>query len=501
MTDSIWEHNLTLNQLLEWLGIEPLAADIKLSGLATDSRRVSSGELFLALPGFATDGRDYIEAAIKAGAVAVLAEAGRDLSFVNVPVVQVCNLHARAGGLIDFALGQPSRDINVIGVTGTNGKSSSVHFVAELLEQMSSGCGVMGTLGQGRAGHLENMGNTTADILTCHSFAARMRQQNVGWMATEISSHGLDQGRVNGLRIDTAVFTNLTRDHLDYHKTMEAYAAAKGKLFAHPGLRHAIFNADDPAAETLRGFAPESVECLNCSLSDSSADLYLKNIELLPDGMKATVVTPWGTGTLETSLIGRFNLSNLLGVVAVLGCHNFPLNDVLAAIKHLASVPGRLESYGGGTQPVVVIDYAHTSDALKSVLLALREHGGRRISCVFGCGGDRDRGKRPLMAQAACAGADHVYVTSDNPRSEEPRSIIDDALTGVTGDALDKVTVVVDRAEAIALAVSNAAPGDVVLVAGKGHECYQEIKGVRYPFSDLDQVTQALTHLQAGRVA
>ena len=320
-------------------------------------------------------------------------------------------------------------------------------------------------------------------------------------MATEISSHGLDQGRVNGLHIDTAVFTNLTRDHLDYHKTMEAYAEAKGKLFAHSGLRHAIFNADDPAAVTLRSFAPASVECLNCSLSDKTADLYLENIQLLPDGMQAHVVTPWGDGELVTPLMGRFNLSNLLGVIAVMGCHGFSLVKVLDAIRQLASVPGRLESYGGGEQPVVVIDYAHTSDALKSVLSALREHGGRRISCVFGCGGDRDRGKRPLMAQAACAGADRVYLTSDNPRSEDPQAIIDDALTGVCGDASEKVTVVVDRAEAIARAVSEAVAGDVVLVAGKGHESYQEVHGVRYPFSDLEQVSRALAHLQAGEVA
>ena len=501
MTDSIWKQNLTLNRLLEWLGVELLADDVSLPGLATDSRKVCCGELFLALPGCASDGRDYIEAAVKAGAGAVIAEAGRELPAVNVPLVEVQNLQSRVGEFIDFALGHPSQKINVIGVTGTNGKSSTVHFIAGLLEQLDSGCGVMGTLGQGRISQLEDMGNTTADIYSCHSFAAQMLQQRLGWMATEVSSHGLDQGRVNGLHIDTAVFTNLTRDHLDYHKTMEAYAEAKGKLFAHPGLQHAIFNADDPAAETLRSFAPASVECLNCSLSDNTADLYLENIQLLPDGMKAHVVTPWGDGELVTPLMGRFNLSNLLGVIAVMGCHGFSLVKVLKAIRQLASVPGRLESYGGGVQPVVVIDYAHTSDALKSVLSALREHGGRRISCVFGCGGDRDRGKRPLMAQAACAGADRVYLTSDNPRSEDPQAIIDDALTGVSGDASEKVSVVVDRAEAIARAVSEAVAGDVVLVAGKGHESYQEVHGVRYPFSDLEQVSRALTHLQAGEVA
>ncbi len=499
MTESRWEHNLTLNHLLRWLNVEPVAGDVKLSGLAIDSRRVRSGELFLALPGCATDGRDYIEAAVQAGAAAVLAEAGRNLAekSVAVPVAEIESLHSRAGALIDFALGHPSRNINVIGVTGTNGKSSTVHFIAELLDQLSTGCGIMGTLGQGRVGYLEEMGNTTADILSCHSFAAQMRDQDISWMAAEISSHGLDQGRVNGLHIDTAVFTNLTRDHLDYHKTMDAYAAAKGKLFAHPGLRHAIFNADDPATETLWGFASKEVECLSCSLSDESADLYLKDIQLLSEGMRATVVTPWGQGELVTSLMGRFNLSNLLGVIAVMGCHGFKLGRVLDVIKNISNVPGRLESYGGGTQPVVVIDYAHTSDALKSVLSALREHGGRRISCVFGCGGDRDRGKRPLMAKAACAGADLVYVTSDNPRSEDPETIIDDALAGVAGEVSEKVTVVVDRAEAISRAIDNASAGDVVLVAGKGHECYQEINGVRYPFSDLEQVTLALS----GRVA
>ncbi|WP_281648607.1 UDP-N-acetylmuramoyl-L-alanyl-D-glutamate--2,6-diaminopimelate ligase [Parendozoicomonas sp. Alg238-R29] len=497
MTDTIKEDCLTLNRLLAWLGVELYPSDIALSAIVTDSRRVSRGDLFLALPGYAVDGRDYIQTAVDSGAAAVLMEEGKNAPDVNVPVIVIAELKKKAGELVDFSLGCPSELVKVIGVTGTNGKSSTVHFLGSLLDRLSNGCGIMGTLGKGRVGKLIETGNTTADMLSSHCFAAAMRDENVGWMAMEVSSHGLDQGRVSGLHIDTAIFTNLTREHLDYHGSMESYADAKGRLFTHPGLKHAICNADDPWADYLLKKIPDSVESLTFSLSDDSADVYLGNIQLLPNGMSAQVFSPWGEGELQTPLLGRFNLSNLLGVICVLGCHGFALKDVLTAIPSIESVPGRLERYGDEQQPSVIIDYAHTSDALSSVLGALREHGNGNVTCVFGCGGDRDRGKRALMAQAACAGADRVFLTSDNPRSEDPVSIIDDALAGLDSEQKKCVTVVVERRDAIAQAIHSSGPGDVVLVAGKGHECYQEIKGVRYPFSDLEQVTLALS----GRVA
>ncbi|MTI15247.1 UDP-N-acetylmuramoyl-L-alanyl-D-glutamate--2,6-diaminopimelate ligase [Sansalvadorimonas verongulae] len=502
MTDSTKDDRLTLNRLLKWLGAELCASDITLSGIVTDSRRVSRGDLFLALPGFAVDGRDYIEAAVQAGAAAVLMEPfvsaqGRKLPQVDVPLICVADLKDRSGELVDFALGCPSQKVKVIGVTGTNGKSSTVHFLGSLLDRLSDGCGIMGTLGKGRVGQLDETGNTTSDMLTSHRFAAELRDASIGWMAMEVSSHGLDQGRIDGLNIDTAIFTNLTREHLDYHGNMESYADAKGLLFTRPGLKYAIFNSDDEWVAYVADKVHPSAQSLTFSLTKTSADVYLQGIQLLPDGMRARIFTPWGEGELNTPLLGRFNLSNLLGVICALGCHGVALADVLEAVPSIESVPGRLERYGSAHQPSVVIDYAHTSDALDSVLGALREHGSQRITCVFGCGGDRDKGKRTLMAQAACAGADRVYLTSDNPRSEEPASIIRDALAGLGGEQRKRVTVVVDRAEAIRQAIGTSGPGDVVLVSGKGHESYQEIKGVRYPFSDLEQVTMALS----GRVA
>ena len=496
MTDSMKDDHLTLNRLLKWLGVELWASDIRLSAIATDSRRVGSGDVFLALPGYAVDGRDYIEAAVNAGAAAVLVEPGKGLPEVDVPLIPVEGLKARAGELMSFALKEPSKQIKVISVTGTNGKSSTVHFLGSLLDRLSNGCGIMGTLGKGRIGQLDDTGNTTADMLSSHQFAATVRDENLGWMAMEVSSHGLDQGRISGLNVDTAIFTNLTRDHLDYHGSMESYADAKGLLFARPELKFAIFNGDDEWSSYLAE-KTSSAQCLTYSLSDQSADVYLQNIQLLPDGMQAYIVTPWGEGELRTPLLGRFNLSNLMGVICALGCHGIALDQVLAAIPEIGNVPGRLERYGNPQQPSVVIDYAHTSDALSSVLSALREHGSDSITCVFGCGGDRDKGKRALMAQAACTGADRVILTSDNPRTEEPVSIIEDALAGLNEEQKQLVTVVVDRAEAIAQAIQTSGPGDVVLVAGKGHESYQEIHGVRYPFSDLEQVTMALS----GRVA
>jgi UDP-N-acetylmuramoyl-L-alanyl-D-glutamate--2,6-diaminopimelate ligase len=495
MANFIKASRLTLNQLLAWLEIQPLVEDRALSGLAIDSRRVRAGDLFLALPGLASDGRDYIEAAIKAGAAAVLAEGGQALPVSSIPLVAVDGLQNRVGALIAHYYDEPSRNVKVIGVTGTNGKSSIVHFLGALLDRLSSGCGIMGTLGQGRLGQLTETGNTTADLLTINHFIVSMREQQVGWAAMEVSSHGIVQRRIDGLHINTAVFTNLTRDHLDYHGTMESYAEVKARLFRSPGLEYAVINRDDPWSELMLTEC-RAKTCLTYSLSDRNASVYLENIALHNEGMDADIVTPWGCGHLQTPLLGRFNLSNLLAVITTLGGHGIPLERILAEIPALACVNGRLQRFGGGDQPTVVVDYAHTSDALHNVLSALREHGGETITCVFGCGGDRDRGKRALMVQAACL-ADRIVVTTDNPRSEEPKAIIADVLAGLRADQRNKVTVVVDRAEAIQHAVNGARRGDVVLVAGKGHETYQEIKGIRYPFSDLAEVASTLSRRNA----
>ncbi len=405
-------------------------------------------------------------------------------------MVAVTGLRARIGGVMAYCFGDPSHDVRVIGVTGTNGKSSIVHFLAALLDRLSSGCGVMGTLGQGRLGQMVETGNTTADPLTINRFLASMRDQQVGWTAMEVSSHGIDQGRVDGLQIETAIFTNLTRDHLDYHGTMDAYAAVKAQLFQRPELRFAIINKDDRWSEFMISQS-RAKHCLTYSLNDPEASVFLRNIVLHSHGMRAEIVTPWGEGALETTLLGRFNLSNLLAVITALAAHGIALSSILAEVPSLKGAEGRLQCFGGGDLPTVVVDYAHTPDALHNVLLALREHGDGNIICVFGCGGDRDRGKRALMAQAAGL-ADRVVVTTDNPRSEEPEAIIADVLEGLKARNQNEIAVVMDRGDAIRSAIDSAKRGDIVLVAGKGHETYQECKGVRYPFSDMAEVANVL---------
>ncbi len=490
MVDCKKESSLTLNRVLAWLDVKPLTTDITLLGVATDSRKVSPGDLFLALPGLASDGRDHIKAAVAAGAVAILAEAGRPLPPVTIPLIPIAGLRERSGGVIAYCFGDPSHRVSVLGVTGTNGKSSIVHFLASLLGRLSSGCGVMGTLGQGRLGHMVETGNTTPDPLTINRFLASLADQCVGWAAMEVSSHGIDQGRIDGLLIETAIFTNLTRDHLDYHGTMESYAEVKARLFQRPELRYGIINKDDPWGEFMIARA-QAAQCLTYSLHDTEADVFLRDIVLHGHGMSAEIVTPWGSGLLQTSLLGRFNLSNLLAVITTLGAHGIALSNILAELPALQGAEGRLQCFGGGELPTVVVDYAHTPDALHNVLQALREHGDGNIICVFGCGGDRDRGKRALMAQAADR-ADHVVVTTDNPRSEEPEAIIADVLEGLTARDQNEVRVVVDRSEAIRSAIESAKQGDIVLVAGKGHETYQECKGVRYPFSDMAEVANVL---------
>ncbi len=498
--NSMQHEQVTLNRLLEWLDLPPVVADVAIRDLVLDSRKVTAGDLFLALPGLSSDGRQYIEQAVAAGACAVLAETGNALPATTVPLVAVTNLKDQLSGLVSRFYRNPSEHVKVIGVTGTNGKSSCCHFIAQLLSRLDASCGVMGTLGNGVFPDLVPAGNTTSDNLSVQRFMAGLVDKSVPWLTMEVSSHGLHQGRVSGIAFNTAVYTNLSRDHLDYHQTMEAYAAAKAELFRSPGLQHAVINFDDEWADLMLNAATENqVNCITYSVRSDKADIHLSDIVFSPEGMVANLHTPWGGGRLSTALLGKFNLSNLLSVIGVLCLQGFALDRILALIPELDNVPGRLETLGGTAQPTVVVDYAHTPDALRSVLGALRDHGGQTVTCVFGCGGDRDSGKRPLMTEAALAGADRVLLTSDNPRTEDPLKIIEDAMTGIPTELRDhKLKVVPDRAEAIAVAVAEAGNDDIILVAGKGHEDYQEIHGVRYPFSDMREVRQALDRRVSG---
>ncbi len=487
-------HQYSVDQLLQAAGLPEIDDKNIVRDLAIDSRQVVPGSLFIAMPGATVDGRQYIADAVRRGAVAVLAEAsGASPEMLSdAKVHAVADLRSRAGLIADRFFGKPSQQLKVIGVTGTNGKSSTCHFISQLLQLAGESCALMGTLGQGYLDNLTPMLNTTADVLSIQRYLHQLSQAGCKWLAMEVSSHGLEQSRVSGVEFSTAVFTNLSRDHLDYHGSMDDYARAKMKLFAEHKVQRAVINLDDERAEEALDAARNVPQRLTFSLENIKADLSVTGLRFTQQGMRAVINTPWGCQEINTPLLGAFNLSNLLAAIGVMLLEGFDLKALAVWAGKLQTVPGRLQSQGGGRLPQVIVDYAHTPDALRSALGALRAHTTGPLTCIFGCGGDRDRGKRPLMLGAALACADHVVLTSDNPRTEDPERIINDALVGVPEAARNRVKVCVDRRGAIASTIDAANPGDVVLVAGKGHEDYQEINGQRFPFDDRDEVKTAL---------
>ena len=477
------------------------AQGVRAAGLCADSRGLAPGDVFLAYPGTYADGRRYIAAALEEGASAVLWEkAGYAWDGgPDIPNVAVEGLHGLAGWLAHLVYGRPSESLWLVGVTGTNGKTSVSQWIARGLGMPGRPCGVIGTLGSGFPGAMKEGMNTTPDAIELHRIMAGFLAQGAGSVAMEVSSIGLDQGRVNGVAFDAAVFTNLTRDHLEYHGSMEAYAAAKAKLFEIPGLEHAVLNVDDPfGRELARSLRGTGVERIGYTLAeggsvgnDVDALFAARNVVPTPGGVRFTAVTPRGTWQVEAPLVGRFNVSNLLAVLATLVASGVPEDQALARLAELTPPAGRMQMLGGAGEPLVIVDYAHTPDALEQVLLTLREAvqaRAGRLSCVFGCGGERDAGKRSLMGEVAARHADRVIVTSDNPRGEDPNVIIEAIALGTGGAA----TLISDRQQAISRAVEEAEAADVVLIAGKGHETYQEIRGQRLPFSDTQQATLAL---------
>ena len=492
--------------------------------LATDSRRVRRGDTFVAYPGLEHDGRRYVAAAIANGARSVLWEKRgfRWKRAWRVPNLGIVDLRARAGLIASRIQRHPSARLWMIGVTGTNGKTSCSHWIARALNDNGLRCAVIGTLGYGllgpRAGKLKPLANTTPDAVWLHAQLAALTRRGARAVSMEVSSIGLDQDRIAGVQFDVALFTNLTRDHLDYHRTMRRYETAKMRLFECESLKYAVINLDDDFGARLAkrikrsglnvigyGFGPRAAH---------GARVHGSNLVADARGVRFDIVSPWGKAHVASPLLGRFNASNLLGTLAVLLASGMGLRQAIAALTHLAPVPGRMQAVGGGTRPVVVIDYAHTPDALEQVLLTLRElvkgfefrvprsglkpkkegadsqppSKAPQLICVFGCGGGRDRGKRPLMGRVASRLADRVVLTNDNPRHEAPLAIIDDILAGGgRGCQIEP-----DRRRAIKRAIHAARRGDVVLIAGKGHETYQEVKGVRRPFSDIDVARAAL---------
>ena len=466
--------------------------------LCVDSRRVAQGDVFFALPGERTDGTRFIANAIAQGASAVLCEAGATHVDSAVPVIQVDALRSHAGALADALLGHPSAHMHVIGITGTNGKTSVSQWIAQALRMLGRECGVIGTLGNGLPGHLAESANTTPDVVSVHQALADLRRAGAHVCAMEVSSIGLHQRRIEAVRIHTAVFTNLTRDHLDYHPDMHAYADAKAALFVHPGLQAAVINTDDAFGRTLAQQCAPRLPVTACALDHAApagvTGLRARNVDLSTGvSFDLVQVLDQMNAHITTGLIGRFNIQNLMAVVGSLLHAGVPLNDAAHALGTLTPPPGRMQGVGGERSPLVVVDYAHTPDALEQALLALQPMAaarGGKLICVFGCGGERDAGKRPLMGAVAGELAQQVWVTSDNPRGEDPEAIVDDILRGASETR--HMRRVIERGEAIRLAIAGAGERDVVLLAGKGHETYQEREGRRMPWSDVDQARAAL---------
>lgn len=477
---------MPLSKLFSEASRDPLIRELTL-----DSRNVRPGDLFLAVPGNKVDGRAHIADALKRGAAAVAYEVdgATVLPMTDVPLIPVKGLIAQLSDIAGRFYGEPSRLVNLVGVTGTNGKTSITQLVAQALDALGEHCGLIGTLGTGFHGALQSGRLTTPDPIAVQSTLYDLKKAGAHAVAMEVSSHALDQGRVSALDFDIAVLSNLSRDHLDYHGSMQAYAAAKARLFAWPGLKCRVLNLDDAFGRELAEQAHDS-RLITYSLSDASATLCCRDAHFDDHGVRATLVTAHGEYSLRSPLLGRFNLSNVLAAVGVLMGMAYPLDDILKAMRNVEGPVGRMQRLGGGSKPLVVVDYAHTPDALDQVLQALRPHAKSQLLCLFGCGGDRDSGKRPLMAQVAERLADRVLVTDDNPRSEDPLRIFDDIRAGFSSAA--NVTFVAGRGAAIAQLIASASLDDVVVLAGKGHEDYQEIDGERQPFSDLQQAEQAL---------
>jgi len=483
-----------------------LLAGVQPRGMTVDSRRIGDGDVFVAWPGAVSDGRNHIDDALSRGAAAVLYESGDGFRLPETgrPVFAVEGLRALAGILADEIYGKPSEKLWLAGVTGTNGKTTVSQWIARALETLGCPCGVIGTLGSGFPGALTSSLNTTQEAPDLHRLLAGFAASGARAAAMEVSSIGIDQGRVNGARFDVAAFTNLTRDHIDYHGSMQAYGEAKARFFDMPGVSVAVINLDDEfGVVQARRLAARGMRVIGVSLADCAEApvgverLVGAGLSASPTGLCFDVLWEGHRMALDVRLVGTFNASNLLVVIGVLLSHGETLDDIAQAVKTLVPPPGRMQLTGGNDEPLVIVDYAHTPDALAKALEAARETArarNGRLICVFGCGGGRDAGKRPMMGEVAAKLADQVIVTSDNPRFEEPRKIIGDILMG-TGPRAEAVT---NRAEAIRVAVTAAGDTDVILVAGKGHEPYQEICGQQLPFSDCEQAEQALAARRGG---
>lgn len=503
--------NRNAEKVFDHQRIDELGVAIK--NLVTDSRLIKPGDTFLAYAGENTDGRKFIPQAIVAGANAILWDPHNFTWNANwhIPSLPIEALKANAGLIASHVYDYPSEKVWMVGITGTNGKTSCSHWYAQAMASLGRKTAVLGTLGSGFSGDLGLTENTTPDPTVLQRSLAKYIAQGAQVAVMEVSSHGLVQGRINGTVFSMAVLTNLSRDHLDYHKDMNAYAAAKARLFFWPGLKYAIVNMDDVlGVELSRQITNPSTKVMGYGFyypekryPDSFSMVYGANLKFDIDGLEFDIEFEDNHEHLKVGLLGKFNASNLLAVAAMMLASGIQLPDVVRALQSVQPIPGRMEKYGGVDQPIVIVDYAHTPDALEKVLCTLREllrtmnqksdmaKRGRLFS-VVGCGGDRDRGKRALIGEVATRLADEVIFTSDNPRSEDPMEIIKDI---VAGTVKTNYQIETERALAIYQVIANARKGDMILIAGKGHEKFQEIKGKKLAFSDADVVQQVLKDL------
>jgi UDP-N-acetylmuramoyl-L-alanyl-D-glutamate--2,6-diaminopimelate ligase len=492
--------NLALGKLFPEFGLPEKVANRTINGLTTDSRQVEPGNLFIALSGARVDGQQFIASACAKGAsvIAVEASATRLAGSIDwigeVPLLAVDKLSTRLSQLADDFFGSPSHHMNVIGVTGTNGKSTCVSLVAQLHNLTGCSAGTIGTLGAFLGDDpVFEFGMTTPDAVLCQKLLAQFRIAGAAAVAMEVSSHGLDQGRVSAVQFQSAIFTNISHDHLDYHGTLKHYAAAKQKLFEMDGLQTAIINLDDPHAQQMVNAARPRAKVLTYSLLHFAADIFATDIQYSTHGVEFRLVTPWSEAWVLSPLLGEFNVYNLIAAFASVVSAGVDFQTALGAIPKLLAVPGRMQKITVPADVIAVVDYAHTPDALAHAIAATRVHTSGCLWVVFGCGGDRDRTKRPAMAKIAERFADVIVVTSDNPRSENPESILAEICLGFRDKEPTKI---VGREQAIHFAIANAAPGDVILIAGKGHENYQIIGEQSLPFDDVLVATSALQSRQ-----
>jgi UDP-N-acetylmuramoyl-L-alanyl-D-glutamate--2,6-diaminopimelate ligase len=482
-----------------------VAEDIQTTGLALDSREVIEGNVFIALSGARQHGLAHVAQALGKGACAVVFEPGGKEQLAervnNVPMIAVDNLVLKLGDIAARFYGDPSSFMAVIGITGTNGKTSCSQFLSQMLD----GCGIIGTLGWGEWGKLNKTLNTTPDALENQRILAELLKDNKKIVAMEVSSHGLEQGRVNGITFKGAVFTNISRDHLDYHGTMESYLQAKLALLNKPGLAFAVVNLDDFYSNRIIAVMPESVVVWGISIQGktlaSCECVSAENILHQVNGIEFDVCWRGDSQRVKVPIYGDFNSENVLTVLAVMLAMGVSMPQAVKKLQFIKPVTGRMERFGGDGQPLIFVDYAHTPDALGKVLSSLRKHCQQALWVVFGCGGDRDKGKRPQMGRIAAQWADHVIITDDNPRFENGLDIVKDILAGcraINGrESAGKVEVIQNRELAIQNVLARAAQKDCIVVAGKGHEHYQESNGVQIAFSDSQVVIDALK-MRAG---